>query len=339
LKVLPPCYRRCKGKDVYWRPATVLRILANPIYKGIFVWNGSAFTKAKAKRKRKVVEEIEFDRASLGFISKELWADCNQPAREMIDRSGEKNALAGVMHCGICNALLTLNKVKNSCSVHCPQCEQANRVGGHHDFIGYSSLAAAKLALNWCLTEVFTGEVLEEFHTRLKARRESGPAVEIADLKRKIDDIEGTLQRIKRLSLDPAIGEDFYKPELAAALAERKSKKSQLDALVSRGSHVSKEAVALQSSIDPLTLIQRLIDGEPAVYKVRATLRRLISKFEFVARPVKYASVYELTFLPGVGVAEVSETDVIDDTGVSFRVTVSTTARRPVVWVVKGERL
>jgi hypothetical protein len=50
-------------------------------------------------------------------------------------------------------------------------------------------------------------------------------------------------------------------------------------------------------------------------------------------------SVYELTFIPGVGVAEVSESHVIDETGVSFRVTVSTTARRPVVWAVNGERI
>ena len=338
LRVLPPCFRRCLGK-IYWRPATVHRILANPIYKGIFVWNGSAFTKAKAKRRRKVVEEVEFERPKLVIVSSELWADCNQQVKGMAARNGGKYPLSGVIHCGLCDALLSLKKVKNSCSVHCPQCEQANRVGGHHDFIGYSSLAAAKLALEWCLGEVFTGDVLKEFHARLQARLESGPKGEKADLKRRIEELEVTLHRIKRLSLDPDIGDEFFKKDLTSALAERKAKKAQLDALLSRESHVSKESVARQSLIDPLALMRRLLNGEPEAYKVRATLRRLISKFKFVARPTRYVSIYELTFIPGVGVAEVSETDVIDDMGVSFRVTVSTTARRPVVWVVKGERI
>jgi DNA invertase Pin-like site-specific DNA recombinase len=338
LGVLSPCYRRCK-KGIYWRPATVHRILANPIYKGVFIWNGSNFTKAKANRTRKPVKEIEFARPLLGFISEELWADCNQPKTNIVVRNGAKNSLAGVVRCGVCQALLSLNKVKNSCSVHCPQCEQANRVGGHHDFIGYSSLAAANLALEWCLREVFTGDVLKEFHARLQARLLEGPVKEEADLKQRLAELDSSIKRMKRFVLETDVSDELFKDELIAALAEQKSKRCQLAALQSRKTCDVEGTVATQSAIDPLGLIQRLIDGEPEKYKVRATLRRLISKFEFVARPDKYVSVYELTFIPGVGVAEVSETEVIDDTGVSFRVTVSTTARRPVVWVVKGERI
>lgn len=338
LKVLPPCYRRCKG-NIYWRPATVHRILANAIYKGVFVWNGSACTRAKSKRKRKVVEEIEFKRPELSIVTEELWNDCNQPVKTIGVRGGGKNALAGVMHCGVCKALLSLSKVKKSCSVHCPQCEQANRVGGHHDFIGYTSLSAAKLALEWCLREVFTGEILEEFHARLQARLHATPVKEEADLRLGLEELGVTINRIKRLALEPGIGDELFKEDLIAAMATQKSKKSQLDALLSRKSHASKGAVAAQTAVDPFELIRRLIDGEPEAYKVRATLRRLISKFEFISKPGKNVSVFELTFVPGIGVAEVSETDVIDTTGVSFSVTASTTARRPVVWVIKGERI
>ena len=338
LKILSPCYQRCK-KDVYWRPATVHRILANTIYKGIFVWNGSSFTKAKSKRMRRPVVEIEFDREKLLIVSAELWADCNPPIKKMAIRGGGRHALAGVMRCGVCNALLSLNDVKTSCSVRCPQCEQANRVDGHHQFIGYSSLAAAKLALEWCLQEVFTGEVLNDFRARLQARLADGPAKEETDLKHNLAELSVALQRIKRLALDPEIGDELFKPDLMAALSEQRAKRAQLNALLRNKTHVTEDAVAAQSSVDPLALIRRLIDGEPEAYKVRATLRRLISKFVFVAKPAKNVSVYELTFIPGVGVAEVSGSDVLDDVGVSFRVTVSTTAARPVVWVVKGERI
>jgi DNA invertase Pin-like site-specific DNA recombinase len=338
LKVLPPCYRRCSGVP-YWRPATVHRILSNTIYKGIFVWNGSGFSKARAKKKRKQLVEQEFERPHLRVVSDELWMACNLPKKEMSIRGGGKHALAGVMHCGVCDSLLSLKVVKQSCSVHCPQCEQANRVGGHHDFIGYSCLAAAKQVLEWCLREVFTGEVLAEFHLRLAARLHSKPKKEEADLKQRLEELDVGIKRIKRFALDPDIGDELFKVDLVAALAEQKSKKVQLDAVLSQKKHVNKDAVEMQSSVDPLALIRQLLDGEPEAYKVRATLRRLISKFKFVAKPGKNVSVFELTFIPGVGVAEVSETDVIDDTGVSFRVTVSTTARRPVVWVVNGERI
>lgn len=338
LEVLPPCYRRCNGVP-YWRPATVHRVLANTVYKGVFVWNGSGFSKAKAKKKRRQLVEQEFERPNLRIVSDELWSACNRPVRSMAIRGGGRHALAGVLTCGVCHALLSLKRVKNSCSVHCPQCEQANRVGGHQKFIGYSSLAAASQALQWCLREVFTGDVLAEFHARLQARLVAGPAKEEADLRRRLTELDVALQRLKRLALDPEIGEDLFYKELADARAEQKSKKAQLDALLSRSAHVTTTEVQVQSAIDPFALIQKLLDGEPEVYKVRATLRRLISRFALVAKPTSNVSVYELTFIPGVGVAEVSQSDVLDDTGVAFRVTVSTTAARPVVWVVKGDRI
>ena len=166
------------------------------------MWNGSGFSKAKAKKKRKKLEEQEFERPNLRIVSDGLWATCNPPVKEMAVRGGGKHALAGLMHCGTCNAILSLNDVKNSCSVHCPQCEQANRVGGHHDFIGYSSLAAAKLALEWCLQEVFTGRVLAELHDRLKARLIAKPAKEEDELRRRLSELDIAIQRIKRLALD-----------------------------------------------------------------------------------------------------------------------------------------
>lgn len=338
LEVLPPCPLRCKGVP-YWRPATVHRILANTIYRGIFVWNGSIYTKAKAKKKRKQLVQIEFERPNLRIVSDELWSACNGPVKDKVIRGGGRHALAGVLTCGVCHALLTVKGGEKSSGVHCPQCEQANRVGGHHNFIGYSSLAAATLALEWCLREVFTGEVLSEFRARLHARLTAGPAKEEAELKHRLGELDVMLKRLKRFALDPDVGDDFFMKDLSEARAEQKSKQAQLEALLTRATHVTKAAVDLQLAVDPLGLIQRLLDGEPEVYKVRATLRRLISRFVFVAKSSRNVSVYELSFIPGVGVAEVSESDVLDESSVSFRVTVSTTAARPVKWVVHGERI
>jgi DNA invertase Pin-like site-specific DNA recombinase len=338
LGVLPPSHSRCKGVP-YWRPASVHRLLANSIYKGIFTWNGSGYTKAKAKKKRKQLVELRFERPALRIVSDQLWEACNRPVKRMAIRGGGRYALAGVMTCGVCNALLTLKTVIKSCSVHCPQCEQAKRVGGHQDFIGYSSLGAARQALEWCLKQVFTGVVLAELHKRLRAKLVAGPAREEAELRRRLGELAVSLQRLKRLALDPEIGEDLFRRELGEVKAEQKSKESQLEALLRRSAHVTRAAVELQAAVDPYTLIHKLLDGEPEVYKVRATLKRLISSFKLVARPVRGVSVYELEFIPGVGVAEVSESEVIDETPVRFRVTVSSSSARPVRWVVEGARI
>jgi len=106
-----------------------------------------------------------------------------------------------------------------------------------------------------------------------------------------------------------------------------------------RATHVTEATVALQASIDPLPLIERLLEGEPEAYKVRATLRRLIKRFALVARKDKHTSIFELEFMPGICVAELSDSDVIDESAVAFVVNVSCTAKRPVQWQVDGRRV
>lgn len=336
--VLPPHPGRCKGAP-YWRPATVHRLLANTIYKGLFVWNGSGFTRAKARAKRKAIETIEYERPHLRLVTDEMWAACNPSAGQEKVRGGGRHALSGVATCGNCKAALSITGGPTSWGISCPQCEQAQRVGGPQNFIGYSSLASAKQALEWCLRQVFTGEVLSEFHARLRARLTEGPAKEEAVLRKRVAELEASLQRLQRLSLDPDIGEEVLRKNLAEVSQELRAKQGQLNALLRRSSHVTQAAVALQSGIDPLALIHRLLHGEPEAYKVRATLRRLIKRFELVAKNGRHCSVFELEFIPGVCVAELSESEVIDAGSVAFRVEVSTTARRPVHWEVQGQRL
>src|SRR5690606_10835512 len=56
----PPRKPRNANGPSYWRPGTVYQLIRNPIYRGVFVWNGSSFAKAKAKKEKVKLEEIEF---------------------------------------------------------------------------------------------------------------------------------------------------------------------------------------------------------------------------------------------------------------------------------------
>jgi site-specific DNA recombinase len=77
-KVAPPCPRLCRG-IAYWRPGTVRRILANKIYKGLYVWNGSAQAKVAAIWGGRRLDERAFERPQLQIVSYEAWAACNPP--------------------------------------------------------------------------------------------------------------------------------------------------------------------------------------------------------------------------------------------------------------------
>lgn len=336
--VLPPSHKRCKGVP-YWRPATVHRLLANTVYKGMFIWNGSAFTRARARKKRKVVETISYERPALRLVSDDVWAACNPSAGKETVRGGGRHALSGIVTCGICAARLSITGGPKTFGVGCPQCEQALRVHGHTNFIGYSSLSATKQALNWGLRQLFTGEVQAEFHARLRARLTSGPEKEEAALRVRLLELQASLQRLQRLAMDPSIGEELLRIQMSELGGELRSKQGRLDALRKRSTHVTEATVALQASIDPLPLIERLLDGEPEAYKVRATLRRLIKRFALVARKDKHTSVFELEFMPGICIAELSDSDVIDESAVVFVVAVSCTAKRPVEWQVDGRRI
>lgn len=69
---------------------------------------------------------------------------------------------------------------------------------------------------------------------------------------------------------------------------------------------------------------------------MRATFRRLLAKFQFVDKPSRYTSVFRIALQPGVALAEISDTAVLDSSEFEFEVTCSTTAHRPVVWNVTG---
>jgi DNA invertase Pin-like site-specific DNA recombinase len=333
-----PGQRRCKG-PAYWRPATVGRVLANTVYKGVFVWNGSAYARAKARKRRKTLEPKAYDRPALRLVSDEVWAACNPSAGKESFRGGGKHALSGVIRCGHCKARLSIGGGPKSFHVACPQCEQAKMVNNAQHFIGYTSLEAVKRAMNWGLQQVFTGEARAEFRERLRQRLTQGPAKEEAELERRMKELEAAKERIRMLLKDPRTPEDWLKEEMIEVSGEMDSVTKRLKAIRKQASSVTKELVDAQIGVDPLLFLNQLLAGEPAPFKVRAVLQRLISRFEFVARKAKGHSVFELEFKPGVLAAELSGTDLVDNTSVAFRIEAVTTAKRPVSWEVNGERI
>jgi DNA invertase Pin-like site-specific DNA recombinase len=343
IDVLPPGASR-KGGKPYWRPASVYRVLANPIYRGVFIWNGSSFVKSRAARRRQVVDEVVFERPSLRLVSDEVWYACNSTSlagassKVRSPRGGGKHLFAGLTHCADCGCTLSVGGSKGL-TLYCPQCEAAVRVGARSGWIGYTSVGAARSALEWVLKEVFTGELKAEFHRRLEVRLHEGPVIEEREARARLIELEASIQRLKILISNPKLDASVFEGDMASALTERRVVHTQLERLKAKLRTITPEVMAIQQAADPLALIHVLLNGGGEMYQVRATLRRLLTRFEFVARPTKGVSIFRIGVHAGAYVAEATGTTVIDREVVEFEVCAGTTARRPVQWEVSGRRL
>ena len=338
--VAPPGRAR-KNAAPYWRAASVYRLLANTVYRGQFVWNGSSFTKAKARKRRKTVDERLFERPELRLVSDEVWHACNAKSgvqRPRSPRGGGKHLFSGLARCGDCDSLLSVGSGNVQRSYYCAQCEMARRVGARETWLGYTSVAAARVVLNWVLQKILAGSVLEELHRRLRARVEQGPEEEEREARKRIALAEARASRLHALMTNPDLDANRYIPDMQATERElRIARQMQKQAQAGRA-HLNPEVLEQQLSVRPAELLSQLLESPTETYKVRATLRRLLRRFVYLGRPQTGASRFLVELQPGVCLAELSSTDVIDESTICFEVVASTTARRPVTWTVTGTR-
>lgn len=332
--VLPPGSSR-KGGQVWWRASTIHRLMSNTIYRGEFLWNGSGFTKAKAKKKRKELKPQAFPRPTLRIVSDEIWYACNpgqsgEPGLYR-QRGGGKNALAGLVRCGVCVSLLSIGSNQG---MHCPGCYQARRIGIKHQYLGYTSVPAARLALESVLGSLFNGEVRQVLNRRLADRLQTGPARELEELSERLKGIDASIDLVQGYMLNPNLDPDSWERKLEGLVQNKRACEHRIGQLRSASRRLTPEALQMQVQLDPLPLLSQLLSGQEEAYKVRATLRRLLATFRFVGKPSRYVSVFRIGLQPGVCLAEFSDTAVIDSSVFEFEVTCSTSAHRPVVWHV-----
>jgi DNA invertase Pin-like site-specific DNA recombinase len=334
------------GTPSYWRPGRIAFLLRNPVYRGTFVWNGSSFTRAQARKRRKQVIEQEFPRPELRIVSDDLWHACNPSARNgtatgalRAPRGGGRHLLSGLVRCGDCQALLTVSGGPRSYGIHCAQCDVAVRVGARETWVGYSSAQAARLALEWALVQLFDEATIAAFRRRLKECFEEGPQREERDARLRVQRLEATVERLTRLALNPAVGIELFEAELAETASQLRVARRRLEVLTSGERRITPEQLRAQLEVDPLPLLRKMLDGGVEAYRARATLRRLLERFEFVSRPHSGVSVFQLTFRPGVCVAELTASEVIDTTAQSFEVVVKCGKARPTRWTVSGRPL
>jgi len=325
------------GEKGYWRPGTVFQLLANTIYRGVFVYNGSAYSKAKATREKRTLKPVEYERPDLRIVEDRVWHACNAPAGSRPFRGGGRHVLAGLATCGVCAGTMSFRTGGSSAALHCSKCAQQRRVGKPNapTQVSYVAAEALQRALLHVLRRfLFGDERVREFRRRLEARLYGRHELRIEELKLAIGQAERQLDslahRMRRLKDNDEFLEKTYREQQD----ERKQLLDELTQLTAYSTSLDVERIRRKMGVNPLEIVSMLFTREAPVELTRAVLSRVFPSIVLVKRPARFITVWEIVTCPGATVARLDGAFASFDGEVAFTVQVETGAARPTAWHV-----
>lgn len=336
-----PCPRRSKdGGTGYWRPATVRQILGNTVYRGVVVYRGSSFSKAKARKEKQDTTPVEYARPELRLVDDDVWYACNAGSATPPFRGGGRQPFAGLVTCGVCLGRMSVAGGGSAPQLYCAACAQRRRVAsaGSPEKVSYVSLKALEHALIHLLRRMFDESRIVEFRERLKAHLNGGQEARIAELRLEVSradrQLESMAQRMRRLEAD---GDDFLERAYRDQRSEKKRLAHELAKLEADASSVDAESIEKQLEVDPRDIIPALFEEKVPADRLRALLSRIFPSIVLTGRPQKFTSVWTVSVCAGAVVACLSATKSVAERAKEHVIRVETGAKRPTPWRVTME--
>lgn len=298
----------------YWRPASVRQILSRTIYKGVFVWNGSSFTLAKAKKTGIRPEQIEFQRPELRLVSDELWQVAN-PAPNTAPRSTRKHSLRGVLRCGICFSKLTIKH--SECggypNAYCATCEDEGRVKGKRRTGRYLMIEPLADVIQQVVLQFFNADEFNAYADQLRALNSGDKQQQVQTIEERMSKVKKDLDGFHRyIQKFP----DFYQnvEESMSKLAqEQRTLDASLKKLETQNSLVSCKLIEehlrqVSELSENVTRDNILNTSSPA--EVNKVLVKLFPRFLLYPGEVEGERIVEVTFNPAASLlGEYDETN------------------------------
>lgn len=319
----------------HWRPASVLRVLANTIYRGVSVWNGSAYTAAKAKKENRKLKCKEYLRPELRLVDDETWQRCNARTGPRKLRGGAKHPFSGLVMCGECGSVLSVSGSEPYKGMNCAACAQDRRVGVRSKPVAYASVEGLRQVLLAVLQELFTDDAVEEFKDTLRERLEGRSTGELLAVKEQLARVRRSSERLARKLREIDDDDEYIEREFDSAREERKRLEARLAQLEQELSRQDQHAIEKQLEVNPLQHVLRILHGGWSAARSGVLLARLFPRIVLVERPRRHVTVYELELSRGVAFAEATDSQVVEQGLVKLRTRVSTSAKRPVEWLVE----
>lgn len=305
-----PCSRKAKTIDGgYWRQSRIRNLLANPIYKGLFIWHGSTTYKNRAEKRGDTVKERHYARPELRLVSDETWELCNAKKQARNKHGGGKNALAGLLTCGCCGGTLVLTAKTRSQSVYCANCTTAKACAGKSERL---SVTVVTVGIRKLLTEAIryflTPDFIKTFRQALHNKLTASSRHEYEACEKEFKRLQRSQARLGDMLVsiegDDAILRERYEETRRLA----REAEARLALLADSKVEIDHEAVAAQMSIDPATVLTDLFEAPIPPEQLRAILRRLFPSIVLEGKDGRYCSFFRLQFAAGAALAHASET-------------------------------
>ena len=319
----------------YWRPGMLYKLLGNPVYRAVFVWNDSVFLRAKAKKTGRCLKPQYFARPLLRIVDDATWHDCNRGTHSRTGFGGGRHALAGLIECGACGATLTVSSGRTA-SVYCAQCSQASLVaapGGLRNTGSVSTNGVNALLLT-ALRELLSPAVVAAFKDRLRQRLGGGAVEELKRVQRQHEQARKSTERLARMLANLDADDPILEIEYRQKQSQLRELALEIVQLEARQEISQKEELEKQLSIDPVILLDSLFESGQPEEKVRSVLSRLFPKIIFKGKSDRMTAVFELSYSAGAAAALASNTPTLDDEPITRKMQLSSGAKRPTEWKV-----
>lgn len=299
------------AESQFWRPARVKILLANAIYKGEFWYRGSANYAAKQKKLGLTAEVEVFLRPELRLVSDELWERCNANKISRSAYGGGKNALAGLIECGVCGSTLAISTGRSK-SAYCASCTADKAITDNKNTNTSTVVVSGiKEMLLEILDDFLTQETIALFRARLQEKLSGTFTQELNELEKQTaywSKVRDRLSNILGTEEDEVLILRY-----AEAKKRHQELERQLTKLKQKSKRVDREAIRIQlEQCDPLQALKKLlIDEKAAPERVRSVLRRLFPSIVFDGKTDTHCSHFTVTVAIGAALGIASDTDEV----------------------------
>lgn len=312
--ILPP--RPRQGEKSVWLASTVLQILKNRIYTGIFVYRGSASYRYQAAKTGEDTEkETEYSRPELRIVSDEIWHSCN--ANKGDNHSGGKpinaHILNGLVYCGVCGGILALSaSSKKNRVLYCANCQRKKAVGADVETqtTAVSVKGVEELLKQVLLETLSEPDVMDAFRAVLRSKLMNGERDRIRCLQQEIQALGKAYKRL----LDQFVsGDDSLKTAVESMADKYRALKAEQDSLSYLLTDFDKKAIDAQLAIDPSQVIYRLLGSTGKnLDRLRPILKRLFPTIKLLGRTQNRATIFEVHTNLGVAISEATKTRLME---------------------------
>ena len=248
---------------VAWSVSSVVSILKNRLYSGVYAANDSPSTRSRVLAGAKVgpLARKDYLRPELALVSAADW-QAVQPGAASVSRTGRgggKHWAAGLCTCGVCGGVLSVKETDKSFGLFCGRCSK-RRTLGFDVSPPYFSGDAVRAALTFALRSLLAGGHVDAFKARVMELKSGGVRVQYEAAEARLAAATRSLIRLSKAAamIDDDDVREAMRVDMDQAAAVKREAQLDVDRLAAGLAQVSPAALDAQLAIDPRLLVPLL---------------------------------------------------------------------------------